>query len=209
MGNVFEMKATSIMTTFITRIWAAMVCGILLAAGAEAGSYKIRTGDTLRVEVLEDATINREVLVGPDGHISVPLVGTLSVGGRTLDQAGNALAAALAGNFAKRPNVLVSLLAQKPAAQVAGRKVYVIGEVNSPGYVEVDRNTTVLQALAQAGGVTDFAAVKRIQLRRLTDAGESVYQFNYGKVLEGHSNAGTQKVYGGDVIVVPARRLFE
>lgn len=204
------MNATKKARSFITWVWSALACGIFLATAAQAADYRIRSGDTLRVEVLEDSTINREVLVGPDGKISVPLVGTVSVGGTTRAQASARLASALAPNFAKRPNVLVSLLGQRPVTgRRTARKVYVIGEVNKPGYVDVDRNTTLLQALALAGGVTDFAAVKRIQLRRVSKSGESVYRFNYGKVLAGQSNVGTSKVFGGDVIVVPARRLFE
>lgn len=204
------MKVTTIITTIITRTWVAMICGLLLAVTAEASEYRIKAGDTLRVEVLEDATINRDVLVGPDGSISVPLVGTIAVGGKTRAQASDSLAVALAPNFAKRPNVLVSLQALRRATgDTVSRKVYVIGEVNKPGYVDVSRNTTLLQALALAGGVTDFAAVKRIQLRRITDAGETVYSFNYRQVLDGVSNVGTSAVFGGDVIVVPTRRLFE
>lgn len=208
-SKIFKMNATKKAKTFITWVWSALACGIFLAAAAEAQEYRIRAGDTLRVEVLEDATINREVLVGPDGSISVPLVGTVSVGGKTRAQVSDRLATALAPNFAKRPNVLVSLLSQRSVTGSVSRKVYVIGEVNKPGYVDVGRNTTLLQALALAGGVTDFAAVKRVQLRRLSSSGETVYRFDYGKVLAGQSNVGTSKVVGGDVIVVPARRLFE
>lgn len=194
----------------MTWVWAVMACGLFLATSTDANDYRIRSGDTLRVEVMEDSTMNREVLVGPDGSISVPLIGTVSVGRQSLTQAGDRLASALAPNFATRPNVLVSLLAQKPVSnRQIERKVYVIGEVNNPGYVDVDRNSTLLQALALAGGVTDFAAVKRIQLRRVTGSDETVYRFNYSRVLAGESNVGTSRVYGGDVIVVPTRRLFE
>lgn len=204
------MNATKQATTFLIRLWSTLVCGIVLATGAAAADYKIRAGDTLRVEVMEDSSINREVLVGPDGRISVPLVGTVAASGKTRAQISDNLAAALAPNFAKPLTVLVSLLAQRPATGgTTSRKVYVIGEVNDPGYIDVSRNTTLLQALALAGGVTDFAAIKRIQLRRVSESKETVYRFNYEKVLEGQSNVGTSKVYGGDVIVVPARRLFE
>ena len=194
-------------------LWVALIavtCMTFMVTAASAADYKIRPGDTLRVEVLEDETINRDVLVGPDGRISVPLVGTVSVGNSTLGDAGRRLSSALAPNFAKAPNVLVSLRQLKRASGgTVSRKVYVIGEVNKPGYVDVDRNTTLLQALALAGGVTAFAASKRIQLRRITDGGETVYNFNYERVVAGQSDVGTSKVLGGDVLVVPTRRLFE
>ncbi len=190
--------------------WVIMACVGIIATGVEAASYKIRSGDVLRVEVLEDESINRDVLVGPDGSISVPLVGVISVSGNTLTEASSRLAGALAPNFANTPNVLVSLRERNSTSGGSvSRKVYVIGEVNKPGYVDVDRNTTLLQALALAGGVTDFAAVKRIQLRRVSGGSETVYRFDYSKVLDGVSNVGTSAVTGGDVIVVPTRRLFE
>ena len=191
-------------------VWALVASIGVLSMAAEAADYRIRPGDTLRVEVLEDETINRDVLVGPDGNISVPLVGSVPVGNATLESAGARLSSALSPNFAKAPNVLVSLrqLQQRRGGTVS-RKIYVIGEVAKPGYVDVDRNTTFLQALALAGGVTDFAAIKRIQLRRQNGSTETVYNFNYDSVLQGVSNVGTSIVQGGDVIVVPTRRLFE
>ncbi|MEL7254328.1 MAG: polysaccharide biosynthesis/export family protein [Pseudomonadota bacterium] len=189
----------------------AVLIGVaVFATLAQAQQYRIQAGDVLRIEVLEDASMNREVLVAPDGRISMPLAGSLRLGGASIPEAQQRVTAALASSFATRPNVLVSLVQLRDVAPRDPDNVFVIGEVNNPGKIAIDRGTTLLQALSVAGGVTDFAAVKRIQLRRTDRSGhEKVYTFNYQAVLNGQSSIGTSPVQKGDVIVVPPRRLFE
>ena len=185
----------------------------LLPVQADAYEYRIRPGDVLRVEVIEDDALNRDGLVAPDCRISVPLAGVLRVGGGTLEQARSRITSALSDDFANTPNVVVSILevTERPQpAEPKPLKVYVIGEVNRPGLVEVEAHTTLLQALSMAGGFTDFAAIKRVQLRRRAGAeGERVYTFNYQQVLDGYSSIGTTEMAPGDTLVVPMRRLFE
>ncbi len=184
---------------------------------AEAQGYQIRPGDVLRVEVLEDSTLNRDVAVLPDGRIAFPLVGTLPVAGRTLDQINADLAQALAPNFAVPPSVFVSVAglrgADAPGAVAAEPTitVYVMGEVNNIGPREVAPGTNILQFLSQTGGLTRFAATKRIQLRRFDPHGgqERVYTINYRALERGGIFRGPVILREGDVILVPERRLFE
>ncbi len=187
----------------------------LFATIAQADQYRIQRGDLLRVEVLEDSSVNREVLVAPDGRITVPLAGNISVGGASLTEAERRLTARLEGSFATTPTVVVSLLqlrepdAPRPEPDVIPTNVFVIGEVNKPGAIVIEQGTTLLQALSLAGGLTDFAAVKRVQLRRVVNGEEQVFNLNYQAILDGQSGIGLASMYQGDVIVVPARRLFE
>lgn len=188
----------------------------LAGLAAAQGSYRIQPGDTLQVEVLEDPNLNRDVLVLPDGSISFPLVGTVQAGGRNIDAVAETLAAELAGNFAVEPSVLVSvsaLASQSPRRQDVPElmNVYILGEVNAPGRKEVLPGTTLLQFLAEAGGLTRFAAEKRLQLRRVDPDSreETVYRFNYRSMGGQDSISGTTVLAPGDVIVVPERRLFE
>ena len=67
---------------------------------AAQDSYKIKPGDVLRIEVLEDASLNRSTLVLPDGRIALPLAGTLQARGMTLEQVQGVIAARIAANFA-------------------------------------------------------------------------------------------------------------
>lgn len=202
---------------YIFRTVAALAAIHLFSVAAIAQDYKIKPGDVLRIEVLEDSTINREVLVLPDGRISVPLVGTVKVGGTSVDQVRNAVTGRLAPNFAAEPTVSISLIKlaePKPRrsgpAAAATMPIYLIGEVKAPGKLEITKGTTLLHALAQAGGFSNFAATKRVQLRRTTRAGsEEIYQVNYKEILAGRSNIGAMVLQEGDVIVVPQRKLFE
>jgi polysaccharide export outer membrane protein len=178
------------------------------AALAQSASYRIQPGDQLQITVLEDETLNRQLLVTPDGQISVPLAGTVRVAGQTVGAVEEIIADRLTSNFAVRPNVFVALTAVDPSAGLF--KVYVLGQVNSPGEIEVEAGTTLLQALALAGGPSNFAAAKRIQLRRTDASGqERLYLFNYRAVERGGSIQSMIALRDGDVIVVPERRLFE
>ncbi|MDK3075613.1 polysaccharide biosynthesis/export family protein [Sedimentitalea sp. JM2-8] len=180
-------------------------------------AYKIKPGDIVRIEVLEDASINRETLVLPDGRVAVPLVGTIQAGGRSIDEVRIDLIERLRPNFAADPTVFVSLsqlaaprAATSGAATGSGISIYMLGEVASPGIMEVKRGTTFLQALAQGGGVTRFGATKRLQLRRADASGkQQIYTYNVKDIIDGKSSISTPVLKEGDVIIVPQRRLFE
>ncbi len=192
----------------------ALAIGLALPALAQA-TYQISPGDALQVEVLEDPSLNRTVLVLPDGTISFPLAGTVRVAGRSVAAAAQALASRMAGNFAVEPTVYVSLaaLAQREA-QIAEENlisVYAVGEVNAPGRKQVEPGTTLLQLIAEANGLSRFAAEKRLRLRR-TDpktGEETVFGFNYRSMGGPDSVSGSMVLMPGDVLVVPERRLFE
>lgn len=183
---------------------------------ASAQGYKVKQGDVLRIEVLEDDSLNRSVLVAPDGRISVPLVGTVVAGGRTLGAIQTDLVARLTPNFSTSPSVLVSLEQLAPRDPVTPTEdavvaIFAMGEVANPGRIELVPGTRLLQALAQLGGFSDFAAVKRIQLRR-TDprtGAATIYPLNYEAIMSGRSANGQVEMQEGDVILVPTRRLFE
>lgn len=204
------------MKAFVTFL-AALLMLPLGAAGALAqDGYRIRPGDTLRIEVLEDPSLSRAVLVAPDGRITMPLVGGVLAQGRQVEDLQNVLEEQLAPNFAARPSVFVSLqgLAQREAGGVAAAdliSVYVLGEAGRPGRIDVERGTTLLQFFAQMGGFSDFAAKKRVQLRR-TDpetGEETIYNLDYKAIERGQSKTGSTELADGDVILVPQRRLFE
>jgi polysaccharide biosynthesis/export protein len=187
----------------------------LMALSALAQDYRVRPGDVLQIEVLEDPTLNRSAIVLPDGQISLPVAGTVQVSGRNIGQIQSDLASRLAPGFATPPTVFVTLsaLAERvPSTPSAPRliDIYILGAANTPGKIEVSPGTTLLQAIAQAGGLSPFAAKKRIQLRRVDKSGtENVYKLNLDAIERGEAGGGTTKLVDGDVIVVPQRRLFE
>lgn len=179
------------------------------AAQAQDG-YRLRSGDTVRIEVLEDPTLNRSALVAPDGRVAVPLVGNVRAAGQTLEALQAAIQTRLAPNFAAPPTVFVALERQvepRPPRQEPERTVaiFVIGEARNPGRIEVAPGTTVLQFFGQMGGFTNFAATRRIQLRR----GHSTWVIDYRAIEAGDVRMAGIPLAEGDVIIIPQRRLFE
>lgn len=199
--------------SILRRLAAALFLLPILALSASAQDYRVRPGDVLQIEVLEDATLNRSAIVLPDGQISLPVAGTIRVSGRSLTQVQEELARRLAPGFATAPTVFVSLsaLAERPEpAAPRTISIFVLGAANAPGKVDVAPGTTLLQALAQAGGLSPFAAKKRIQLRRVDKNGnEQIYKLDLDAIERGAAAGGTTRLVAGDVIVVPQRKLFE
>jgi polysaccharide biosynthesis/export protein len=198
----------------IRTLLGTLIAIVLAGAAAAQGSYRINAGDMLQVEVLEDPSLSRTTLVLPDGSVAFPLAGTLQAAGRSLSDFEEALTQALAPNFAAEPTVFVSVaqLAQsaEEPSEVDTVDIYALGEFNSPGRFEIEPGTSLLQFLAASGGLTRFAATKRIQLRRRGPGGtEQVYRFNYRAVEQGGRITGQLILRAGDVIVAPERRLFE
>lgn len=198
---------------------ALIFLGSLSASSVAAQSYRIQPGDVLQIEVIEDPGLNRQVLVSPDGRITLPLAGAVQAGGRTVEEIQADLTSLLAPNFAAPPNVFIGLSAlapEEPREPQLPREpvtidIFFVGEAASPGRRELEPGTTFLQAIAEMGGFTRFAATDRVQLRRTNPANgqEVVYQFSFDAIEEGRSNAGTVTLVDGDVIIVPQRGLFE
>lgn len=191
------------------RIIAAILAMLVFTAAAPAqNGYTIRSGDTLQIEVLEDGNLNRSALVLPGGSISFPYAGSVAVTGRTTSAVASELADRLASNFASKPHVFVSV-SQVGAPVFSGvvrtTDIYITGEIANPGKLEASRGITILQAIAQGGGLTKFAAGKRIELRR----GDKTYPYNYYTNGGSGSIPGSTRLAPGDVIVVPQRMLFE
>jgi polysaccharide export outer membrane protein len=217
-------------TTMTVRAAGALaaMCLLIMAtmiphAAAAQQAYGLKAGDTLRVEVLDDPSMNRTVLIAPDGRISFPQAGTMRVAGTTVDAVQSELISRLTPSFAAPPTVFVSIerLAEKiirpivqapPSAPIPDPviSVFVVGEANKLGQLDVAPGTTAMQMFAVMGGFTKFAAIKRVQLRRTDASGvEQVFTLNYRDIQRGLVNTGQTQLADGDVIVVPQRRLFE
>ena len=191
------------------------ICAVFFATVATAQSgYQIQPGDTLQVEVLEDPSLNRSVLVLPDGTVSFPFAGSVRASGRTAGQLGDSITSGIASNFATEPNVFVTVASLRERTVSSGPAridVYMMGEIAAPGEKKLTRGTSLIQALATTGGFTSFAATKRILLRRTNKrtGKQSVMRINYKAIADGTAVGQDIRLQDGDVIIVPERRLFE
>ena len=191
-----------------------LALGLLLAApfAFAQGTYLVQPGDILSISVLEDTNLNRQVLVRPDGGISMPIAGNVRAAGNTVAGIERTITERLAPGFSVTPTVSVALtqLGTPLGGTLTTTDIFIVGEAGTPGLLQVEPGTTLLQAIALAGGPTQFAATKRIQLRRAGKGGhETIYLFNYDAAERGARIKNNLVVRGGDVILFPERRLFE
>jgi polysaccharide export outer membrane protein len=199
-----------------TLVLAIIACVAATVAFAQS-QYNIRSGDTLAVEVLEDPSLNRSLLVLPNGTITFPFAGSVQAGGQSPDAVAGAIASRISSNFASEPTVFVTVQSLRPRVEAQAPQigptidVYMLGEIGAPGLKQIERGTTVLQALAISGGFTRFAATKRILLRRsnISTGEQTVSLINYKAIASGTSVGSDIVLADGDVIIVPERRLFE
>jgi polysaccharide biosynthesis/export protein len=167
------------------------------ATTAKAGDdYRIRAGDVLEIVVWKNQDLSRTVSVKPEGRISLPLLNEVDAAGLTPLQLRDRLIGLLSA-YIPNPEVFVLV------SQVRSFNVSVIGQVNHPGRYELQSRTTVLEALALAGGLSDFASRGGISVLRSEGSDETQSMpFDYRKAVSGDGSANFQ-LRPGDIIVVP------
>jgi polysaccharide export outer membrane protein len=199
------------------KVLIAAACLVASTVGAFAQDA-LRIGDTVEINVYQDPKLDRRVRVGRDGAIAVPLAGRVRAAGRAPGAVEADLRNKLQKNYSEPLDVTVSLvepskpdslIPRPPVEDELKPRIYVTGEIAKPGSFPIARRITVMQALAQAGGLGPFAAHKRIQIRRQSGGRELVFGIDYDAFLEGTSVQGNIDLQPGDVIVVPERTLFE
>lgn len=160
--------------------------------------YPVNAGDALEVFVWNEPELTREVLVRPDGYISVPLAGHVMARGRQIHQIEKDISESLSRYLRDKPVVTVSVL------KTSGYKIYVLGKVNRPGEYMINQPIDVMQALALAGGLNSFAAENSINvLHRNTNGSQQSQRFRYGDVKEGEELSSNMLLHSGDIVVVP------
>jgi len=161
------------------------------------GEYRIGPGDVLQINVWKEPEMSIPgVAVRPDGKISMLLIGEITV--RGLSPVGlEELLTAKYTEYIKgaRVSVLVK--------EINSQKVYLIGEVKKEGAIRLQSPMTILQAIAEAGGLTDYARKKRIYVLRLDGSTQRSISFDYDAVIRGQKVEQNVLVAPGDTIIVP------
>jgi len=169
--------------------------------GTEAGitppaDYVIGADDQLKIVFWRDDSLSGDVVVRPDGKISLTLLNDIQAAGLTPNQLREALVAA-AARYVTDPSVTVIV------KLINSRKVYVTGQVNKPGPFLLNDNMTILQMLALAGGLQEWADADHILVMRTEGGQTKSYKFNYKDVRKGKNLQQNIMLKPGDTIVVP------
>ncbi len=162
------------------------------AAPVDPKAYIIGAEDLLSIRVWREPENSGQFVVRPDGKISVPLIGEVQAAGLTPEKLGESIAAGLQ-KVMVHPEVTVGV------ERVNSKKYFIQGEVNKPGSYPLVIDTTVLEALVNAGGFREFANTKKIVILR---GGERL-RFNYHEVTHGKKMEQNILVKPGDQIIVP------
>ena len=170
--------------------------GLAVTPATTDPAYVIGAEDVLDVNVWKEPDMTRVVPVRPDGKITLPLINDVQAAGSTPQQLASAVTEKLR-KFLTEPQVTVIV------TQINSQRVFVVGEVLRAGAFPLVPGTTVLQALASAGGFTTFANVKKIHVMRVVNGKHTEIPFNYREVLKGDNPDQNIKLEPGDTVVVP------
>lgn len=178
-------------------VWADQAPTDSLATQAEASAaYTIGPEDILDIRVWKNDAISCIVQVRPDGMISLPLVNDVRAADRTPQQLREELLRRLAQHMA---NPEVSILVK----EVSSYTVAVVGEVVKPGRYDIRGPTTVLEVLAEAGGLTPFASRSRLAVLRRQGGEVLRIPFNYSQAIRANGERENFALMRGDIVLVP------
>lgn len=194
-------KHVLLMCSFMAMLSGCSKPDVIIPPGPPEEGFVLGPEDVIDVVVWKNPDLSRQVVIRPDGRISLPLIGDVSASNITADQ--------LAENIAERfkaykenPSVSVNVL------EVNSYFVFIVGEVNAPGKLSLKSYTTILQALSLAGGFTQFASRNDIQvIRNMTDAEGKVKELRiplrYDDLISEEGGAYNLTLKSGDTIIIP------
>jgi polysaccharide export outer membrane protein len=165
------------------------------AKPAVPDSYVIGATDVIAITVFKEPTLSSSLLVRPDGMISMPLLGDVKASGKTPLQLADEITVKLK-KFVQDPNVSITLIGMN------SKKVYLIGEVGRTGPIEMTPGMTLLQAIATAGGLSEYANKNKIYILRNEAGNHLKIPVQYKQALKGDSSLNLT-LNPGDTIVVP------
>ncbi len=195
-GFLYGWRRVSILLVLTSSVPLFGQEGVDHAATAQSSDYRIGVSDVLTLSVWREDQLQVTVPVRPDGRIALPLLGEIEVVGRTPMEVQAELTTGYEG-FVTAP--AVSLV----VSEINSRKVYVLGEVRTPGVFDILRPTRLLQAISMAGGYTDFAKKDEVVVIREDNPGERRIQVSVKDITSGRKLDDNLLLLPGDTIYVP------
>ena len=158
--------------------------------------YVIGAGDVLGVKFWQQPELSGDVVVRPDGKISVPLLNDVPAAGQTPQQLGDNIKS-IAKRWVQDPNVTVII------RQINSRAVFITGRVAHAGRYPLNGTTSVLQLIAMAGGLSDWADAENVTVMRADQNGFVTKRFNYKDVIARKNLEQNIELQPGDTVIVP------
>jgi polysaccharide export outer membrane protein len=170
--------------------------------------YKLRVGDKISLQILEDRDAPKGLVVADSGELDVPYVGRVAASDKTCKQLAEELKARLEKEYYYRATVIIALDA---ANKLLGR-IYVWGQVRNQGAIDVavNENLTAGKAILRAGGFGDFANKKRVKVIRgggTEGAGKQSFELNMVDILEKGQTEKDVVLQPDDFVIVPSRLI--
>lgn len=193
----------SLEAVFCAALFFSGCAGVGIKGGPDDSSaleaeteYLINPKDVLEIQIYPDADLNRELAVSPKGTISFPLIGEVQVEGLSVTNAEKKLTALLEKDYLVYPQVHIRI------KEFHTLTISLLGEVNRPGPYKLGQEgeTTLLEAIAMAGGFSNIANVKKIKIIRVEGGEKKTYLVNGEDILKGEKKDVPLKA--NDLIVV-------
>lgn len=162
-------------------------------------TYRVGAPDQLLVSILPEPVIEREVVVRPDGRISVDLIGDIRASGHTTEEIGEEIRDKIS-RFKRDAVVTVSVLESRSST------ITVFGQVMRPGSVVLDRETRLAEAIGSVGGTNLFASMGRIRVIRHGPDQTTVLNVNLRNIQYGDQST-NYMLQDGDIVVVPPNAI--
>ena len=176
---------------------AAAAAAAVPVRPATPSGYAIGVDDVLSILFWRDKDLSApEITVRPDGKVTLPLLNDLQAAGLTPEQLRDTVLDA-ARKYVEDPNPTVIV------KEIKSRKVFITGQVEKPGPYPLNGTVTVLQLIATAGGLRDFADGKNISVIRVRDGKQAIFEFNYQELLKKRYLHQNIELAPGDTVVVP------
>ncbi len=183
--------------TIVAAVISTFFASILNSNAQIAAAYTLNPGDELHISVWREETLDKQVIVLPDGKITFPLIGSVSVVGVSSVELENIIEQKLEDHV---PGAEVTVLINS----VGGNRVFVIGKVVQPGEFIMNSEMTVSQVLSLAGGLDRFADGNSIKIQRIENGVVHYFEYNYDDLLSGKSIESMGFILkAGDVVIVP------
>ena len=158
--------------------------------------YVIGPDDLLSIVFWKDKDMSADAQVRPDGRIALPLINEVQAAGLTPDQLREKITEE-SKKFMEDASVTVVV------RQINSRKVFITGEINKPGTYALTTPLTVMQLIAMAGGLREYADAKKIVIMRTENGKPKRLPFNYKNIIEGKNLQQNIELKPGDTVVVP------